>query len=154
MRNLEKKRAYMRKCYAEDPEKYKARERKWRANNYEKWVTRRRAATLKYRIAHPEKIMWVSARSRARKHKLPFDITPNDIFVPAVCPVLGIVLQRGKGRFAPNSPSLDRFIPEKGYVRGNIVVISCQANLIKTNSTPEQVMQVARWMRAVVLRAL
>lgn len=93
-------------------------------------------------------------RSRARKHKLPFDITPNDIFIPAVCPVLGIVLQRGKGRFAPNSPSLDRFIPEKGYVRGNIVVISYQANLIKTNSTPAQVMQVAHWMRAVVARAL
>jgi len=54
------------------------------------------------------------------------------VVVPEFCPVLGIKIvpgRQGKGKATEdNSPSLDKFIPEKGYVPGNIAVISWRAN--------------------------
>jgi hypothetical protein len=45
------------------------------------------------------------------------------------------------------SPALDKFEPRKGYVRGNIAVISSLANRIKSNSTdPEVLRKIADWM--------
>lgn len=33
------------------------------------------------------------------------------------------------------SPSLDRLIPSKGYVKGNVVVVSWRANRLKNNAS-------------------
>jgi hypothetical protein len=43
-----------------------------------------------------------------------------------------------------NSPSLDRIVPEKGYVAGNIRVISQRANRIKSNATVEELRAVLK----------
>ena len=48
---------------------------------------------------------------------------------------------------ADNSPTLDRIIPERGYVKGNVVVISALANRIKTNANVRQIELVAEWLR-------
>ena len=91
---------------------------------------------------------------RAKKHDVPHSITAEDIRAVCVdvCPALGIKLEypvsmgrKGGGR--RNSPSLDRFKPELGYVLGNIGVISHLANSIKTNAVVDEVEAVARWMR-------
>lgn len=66
-----------------------------------------------------------------------------------LCPVLGIKLHQGLGGIigAPNIANIDRLIPSLGYVPGNIVVISQQANLIKTNEiNPENIRKVADWL--------
>lgn len=97
----------------------------------------------------PEAELWYQARKRARRDGTPFEITPADIVVPAECPVLGIPLFTADGRSGNrrHSPSLDRIDPRKGYVRGNVVVMSLQANRIKSNATCDEVMRVANWMR-------
>jgi len=47
----------------------------------------------------------------------------------------------------PESPTLDRFIPSKGYIKGNIAVISFRANRIRQNETdPNVFRQIAAWM--------
>lgn len=38
----------------------------------------------------------------------------------------------------PNSPSLDRIVPERGYVAGNLRVISNRANTLKNNATIDE----------------
>lgn len=90
-------------------------------------------------------IMCRGAKDRAKAKCLPFDITPDDIVVPEFCPVLPtirLVSRYGK-KLDDSSPTLDRIIPELGYVRGNILVVSHLANRIKTNATPEQIQAVA-----------
>lgn len=87
--------------------------------------------------------LWRSAKSRAYHKDLPFDITPEDIKIPTHCPVLGIPLFAGQGKMGDNSPSLDRKIPERGYVKGNVWVISNRANRIKNDATAAELQRVA-----------
>lgn len=52
--------------------------------------------------------------------------------MPEVCPILGIKLTMNKGRHKSNSYSLDRVDNSKGYILGNIQVISFEANTLKS----------------------
>lgn len=81
-----------------------------------------------------------AARSRAKARNLEFDIDVTDIVIPDVCPLLGIpvFVNEGKAKPKPNSPSLDRIDPLKGYVKGNVWVISLKANTMKSNATLEE----------------
>jgi hypothetical protein len=90
------------------------------------------------------------ARQRAKEIDVPFDLKVEDISAPAFCPVLGLELRYGGGPDpypASNSASLDRLIPERGYVEGNVRVISQLANQIKGSATLEQIEAVVVWLR-------
>lgn len=67
--------------------------------------------------------------------------------MPTICPVLGIPLVLGQGKLHDNSPTLDRIIPELGYVKGNVKVISYKANRIKNNGTLADLEAVIRYMK-------
>lgn len=101
----------------------------------------------KWHKNNPEMRMFLTARSRAHKKKIPFTITVEDIVIPEYCPVLGIKLERNGGKNNPATPSLDKFIPAKGYVPENIHVISWRANWIKQDSTVDEIERLALWMR-------
>lgn len=88
--------------------------------------------------------MLSSAKKRARISGVPFALTADDIEIPERCPVLGMRLrQSSTGRAQPSSPSLDRIVPSKGYVKGNVLVVSSRANTIKGNATPAELRAVA-----------
>nr|DAV12594.1 MAG TPA: restriction endonuclease [Caudoviricetes sp.] len=88
-----------------------------------------------------------NAKVRATALGLAFDLTLEDITLPEVCPVLGIEIVFGRGQVQPGSPTVDRVVPEKGYVRGNVCVISHRANQIKSNGTIAEHEAVLRYMR-------
>lgn len=89
--------------------------------------------------------MFYDARKRAQRRGLPFDIEPDDIVIPEACPVLGIALD---GSSRDSTPSLDRVVPAKGYVRGNIAVISFRANRIKSDANAEELRSVLAYLGA------
>ncbi len=103
-------------------------------------------------IRNIERVMFNSAKLRASKKNLHFDIEVSDIVIPEYCPVLGIKLEitRGKRKvneaMAKHTPSLDRIDPAKGYVKGNIRVISLLANKMKTDASPEELVEFAIWV--------
>lgn len=99
-----------------------------------------------YSSAGHIKAMLGEAKKRALKKELEFNIIRTDIVIPEYCPILGIPLLRGSKVVNANSPSLDRIDPSKGYVKGNIQVISNRANTIKNDATPEELMKVALFM--------
>jgi len=66
-------------------------------------------------------------------------IYPED----SLCPILGMKLEWGGDR--ANSPSLDRIIPEKGYVEGNVMWLSDKANTMKSNASQDELKKFANW---------
>lgn len=65
------------------------------------------------------------------------------------CPVLGteITFQRGTGqRSSRNVASIDKIAPERGYVAGNMQIMSKAANTAKSDLTPEELLKFADWI--------
>ena len=81
---------------------------------------------------------------------MPFDLEPQDIkdklnLAGSKCPVLGVDMEISKLGSKNNdlTPSIDRIDPKKGYVKGNIIVVSMRANRIKTDATVDEIRKVA-----------
>jgi hypothetical protein len=93
------------------------------------------------------------AANKCREQGLPFDITADDLMpAPLKCPVFGFKLdwyKDGRGG-ADDSPSIDRLIPEEGYVPGNVTLISLKANRIKNDSDLSELRMVADWVEAQI----
>jgi len=93
------------------------------------------------------------AKARARKKGIKYDITFEDLLpLPKKCPVFGFRLRSGKSFQDPCAYSVDRLDNRKGYVRGNVAIISYLANRLKNNGTAKQHGQIVRWMRSQGLR--
>ena len=90
-----------------------------------------------------EYILWLGAKKRAELLSLPFDIEISDVVIPTHCPCLGIEITAGEEGGIYNSPSIDRIVPSRGYVKDNIWVISYKANRIKNDATPDELLAVA-----------
>lgn len=87
-----------------------------------------------YLRCDPRKHMVTSAKARARDYGVPFDLKYTDFEIPDFCPYLGIPIYRAVGTtYKEHSPTLDRIIPEMGYVPGNVLVVSNRANRAKSN---------------------
>lgn len=105
-----------------------------------------RVYQLKWRELNPEKAILIQAKSRAKERGLEFSLTLEDIKIPEVCPILGIPLQQGGGRFW-NSPSLDRIDSSKGYLKENVHVISGRANILKRDGTLEELTKLVNYLK-------
>lgn len=95
----------------------------------------------------PEYVLYANAKKRAKTQNVPFELEFEDIVIPEVCPCLGIPLVKGIGIPTDNSPTLDKVIPEKGYVKGNVWVISMRANRIKDNASLQELESIASALR-------
>jgi len=103
------------------------------------------------RIVNLARYLWSSAKFRSKRLGIAFEIEVTDITVPKYCPVLGMRLRSRKGGVPrANSPSLDRIDPDKGYVKGNVIVVSWLANRIKSDATPDQILAVGRFYKKLI----
>jgi hypothetical protein len=94
----------------------------------------------------PEKEIIKRIKSRAKRCNLEFNLTVDDIIIPSYCPILGIELVRTKIAPGDSSPSLDRIDNTKGYVKGNIRIISNRANRLKGDGTSEEHLKIAKYI--------
>lgn len=86
------------------------------------------------------------ARYRAKVRGVICTITADDFSIPEFCPILGMPLVYGRGNSGPDSATLDRIDPNKGYVRGNVQVISRRANMMKSDASPAELLKFAAWV--------
>ena len=94
-------------------------------------------ALSKYKnILEVKQTLFRSAKKRALKKGLEFNIELKDIHIPRKCPILKVPLICST-RY---SPSIDRIYPNKGYIKDNIAVISTLANSMKANATPNELL--------------
>ena len=126
-----------------NPERTREIKREWRKRNPRSDIARRNASPLKQMVN--------STRYSARRRGLEFSITDADLKQVEFCPVLGIKLDwshGSKGKIVPGSPSIDRIDNSKGYVAGNVQVISFRANAIKGVATLQEMRAIVRYMES------
>lgn len=129
-KSIEARRKYFRDYYHKNKERLRKRDR---AGD--------RHRKFEFRRANAELYLLYSARKRARDRGLPYNIELSDIKIPAICPLLGMPISPNVGGKTParNSPTVDRIVPEKGYVKGNVRVVSFLGNVMKRDASPEQI---------------
>lgn len=93
---------------------------------------------------NPISRLMMNAKARARLRKIEFNLGNDDVVIPEKCPLLGIKFELGEKDNYAYSPSIDRKDPSKGYVKGNVWVISCKANMMKTNATTEELIEFSK----------
>lgn len=106
--------------------------------NKEKVLTRQR----KVREDDPQKRLFKSAKQSSKIRGLAFEISLEDVVIPTVCPVFKLPFNR----FTDMSPSIDRVDNSRGYVKGNVQVISRKANSMKYTASGEELLQFADWV--------
>jgi predicted Zn-ribbon and HTH transcriptional regulator len=140
---------YQRQYYLKNKERILAKNNEWAKNNPDKiamYAQKVRAkrkeqgkdviVRKRWEAKHREYILWNAAKQRCKKTGVEFSIQVDDISIPSICPFLEIPIDiNSRGRMNPNSPSLDRIDNNKGYVPGNIQVISWQANRMKSDAS-------------------
>lgn len=99
-----------------------------------------------YRDSHKDKLYFLSLKSRAVKKGLEFSLVEEDVLGVTVCPVFGFPLVRSSNGPSYDSPSVDRIDNTKGYVKGNIQIMSYLANSMKRDATDEQLILFAEWV--------
>ena len=82
-------------------------------------------------------------KTRAKEKGLDFDLELSDIIIPELCPVFKVPFIYGDHSW---TYSLDRIKPDLGYVKGNVVVISNKANMMKSTATVDEVGMLYEWM--------
>lgn len=132
----------------------------WRQNNkdkidryaktyYEKHKEKIKDAQVKYRKENPLKYLYNLAKRRAKSRNVEFNIDLSDLTLPTHCPYLGILLDS----YHPEQkyhPSIDRIDSSKGYIKGNVEIISHRANMLKNNASSEELLLIGLRMQGEI----
>lgn len=93
------------------------------------------------------------ARYRAKRDNVTYNLTKEYLLsiTPDQCPIFHTPFiwgasGMGVGKTKQDAPTLDRIVPELGYVEGNVAFISYRANRIKDNGTMEEHYAIADWI--------
>lgn len=135
-----------------NPEYVRAKTRAWRAANPEKFAESQRkswATRQDQYHSNPAKYLCRVAKYRAAKAGHEFAITSDDLVIPTHCPITGAPIDILNSNYA-NGASLDRVDNEKGYVKGNVRIISRKANRLKADATIEELERIIAYMRGEI----
>lgn len=158
--NLEKARKQRRKSYYNNREHALAYGEKWRQANPDKvkGYYEARKDEFKQRRKGRDyfiKSMLKSAQNRAIDEQLPFDLTIEYLQEIATmhCPVTGDKLDWNRELEETSKrnslvPSLDKIVPSRGYVKGNVAIISWRMNVLKSDMTTTELQQLLDYVRA------
>jgi len=97
---------------------------------------------LKYLLRH--------LKQSARRRNLDFNLTEyylENLSFPLTCPILNVPLEYGKREYSEFKPSVDRIDSSKGYIQGNICVMSIKANRAKNNLTDAELKKFALYYK-------
>lgn len=92
-----------------------------------------------------------SAKKRAKKKGIIFDLQEKDLILPNFCPCCGVELNYGGNsgnsyEAKKYSASLDRLDNTKGYTKENSFIICMTCNQLKSFATSKQLRDIANWM--------
>lgn len=125
-KNKEKNRQYAASRQKNNPEKV-------RELNNEYWA---RLDTAKKLVRQ--------AKQRSKRKGIPFNLVEADLIIPTQCPLLEVPFILGKKFNYQYTYSLDRIDNSKGYIKGNVQVLTMKANNMKNSATLEELLNFAK----------
>jgi hypothetical protein len=150
--NREKVNEYQRYYRSQNNEKLKQAY----TTSYEKNKEERTLYRRERHEASPWHTMSTVSKRRAREQGVLHTI--NASYLQSIwpannsCPVFNIpftISKKGESRDC--SPSLDRIIPNLGYVQGNVVIVSLKANRMKNNGSLEDLRKVLHFYERTII---
>ena len=129
-----------------DKTRYITSERKTTCKKCSKSISQKKKRDRDWKY-ESKKIMYRNMRNRCKRSGMEFSITEEDILIPELCPVLGIPLKRESRDSWYSSPSIDRIDNTKGYIPGNIIVVSRRVNILKKDGTIEEIVKIGEFYR-------
>lgn len=132
------KKCYNNKTRKKSYEKHKERlKEEYKINPEKRKYAKDRSKS--FRENNPEAVIYGQARYRhyERFADTEFNLSIEDIVIPAACPILNVKLSKPGGD-KKYSPSLDRIDNTVGYVKGNVRVVSYKANHMKADASREE----------------
>ena len=130
------------KSYRRKPvniERKRMTDRTWYSKNKERILELKR----NFRLNFPEQVLLYRTRSRAKSMGKDFNLTIDDIKIPTVCPIFETPIVYGDTDLCA---SIDRIDNSKGYIKGNIQIISNRANRIKNNASLQELKEIIKHM--------
>lgn len=124
--------------------------KKWKLRHPEQAKKSEYDRKQRYIKKDPLRNLLKQVKCRAKKKNFDFNLTKSDFEnkMPKVCPVLGVPLERNSEKgWWPYSPSIDRIDNDKGYISGNVRIISWRANSLKSDATIEEMEKILAYMK-------
>lgn len=108
-----------------------------------------KARYVHYRNTNPFLHKVTRARSRSQSLGVPFnlDVEYLESIWTGMCPVLHVPISLTSKREDEDSAELDRFVPELGYVKGNVNFLSRRANRLKNSASVKELENLVFWMK-------
>lgn len=95
------------------------------------------------------RLLYKNIKSRCKRIGREFSIELEDIIIPEKCPVFGFDLKREDKQTWMCAPSVDRVDNSKGYIKGNVTVVSRRANILKKDATLEELEQLFNYYKTL-----
>lgn len=134
---------YQKNYYKKNREKILKRCSEYAKENPDK----RKQKNRLYSVNNMAKILFTAARNRSKDNNLEFSIDISDIIIPEKCPIFGVKLVKGYNGNRNNSPSLDRIDNTKGYIKGNIIVVSFKVNRYKSDASINELEKIVKFYK-------
>ena len=136
-----------RELRKEDPEKYRKKDRE---NYYKNREVERARMRARYRKLKEDYFSFYieNKKNSVKKAGISWDLDKEyleSIWVDT-CPVFGVPLVKRTEEFSDNTAELDRLIPSKGYIKGNVRWISRRANRLKSDATISELKAIIKYM--------
>ena len=96
-----------------------------------------------WRELDPRKKMLQQCKNRAKRRGLDFNLELSDIIIPEKCPLLNVPFEVGTQGDYEMTYSLDRIDSSKGYIKGNVWVLTKKANSMKNSASRQELLTFA-----------
>ena len=92
-----------------------------------------------------EELIYGRAKQSAKEKNLEFNLDVDDIIIPEYCPLLNLKLTfTFTSENRESYYSIDRIDSSKGYIKGNVQIMSLKANTMKNSATNEELVTFAK----------
>lgn len=131
--------------WARDTEEKKERHRQLSRESAARHRERRDTKSKEWTTNNYARVLYNQAKRGSVNRKLEFNLEYSDIVIPTHCPYLEILLTTTQGQgIVWTNASIDRINNNKGYVKGNIMIISRLANSMKQHSSIENLIMFSK----------